>query len=85
MTSLSNWVDDSAEIFRVGKKHFINRMTTHPHFCMELRGFLERSTFSVKTKKVLGNQDELIIPDINPEFILSLSIGDLCRAIRKAV
>lgn len=48
----------------------INRMTNHlgrP----ELRGFLKCRTFSVKTKIVLGNQDELFALDINQEFCVN--------------
>lgn len=42
-------------------------MTNHPGL-PGLRGFLEGGTYGVKTKKVLGNQDELITLDTNQQF-----------------
>lgn len=45
----------------------INRMPNQPGLPGP-RGFLECETFSVNTKNVLENQEELITLDINEEF-----------------
>lgn len=69
MSSLSNCLDASPGGFRVGEKQVYKQDDQLSWFvCPGLRGFLERGTFSVETKEVLGKQDDLITPDINQEF-----------------